>query len=300
MNRKTALWAVLSISAAFAVFGQEYDRERDFTAARTSDGNSVIIIGYKGKNIDIRVPPQIGRRPVVGIRSRVFDGKNVALTIHNGVTSIRDDAFANSNLTSVTIPDSVTSIGSSAFRNNRLASITIPDSVTSIGWNAFANNPLASVTIPASVISIGERAFVRNQLASIVISNGVISIGNFAFVDNQLATVTIPDSVTSIGGSAFRNNQLVSIAIPDSVTSIGERAFANNPLASIVISSNVATLNRNVFEGIRDLASITIGANVDFTGDAQTPNNFVIYYNGNNRAAGTYTFSNGSWSFHPG
>ena len=53
------------------------------------------------------------------------------------MTSIGDDAFQGTQLTSVVIGNSVTSIGGEAFRDTRLTSVVIPDSVTIIGANAF-------------------------------------------------------------------------------------------------------------------------------------------------------------------
>ncbi len=55
-----------------------------------------------------------------------------AYTIPNSVTSIAEEALANSGLTNLTIPDSVTSIGEGAFSDSALARITIPDSVTNV------------------------------------------------------------------------------------------------------------------------------------------------------------------------
>jgi hypothetical protein len=80
--------------------------------------------------------------------------------ISNSVTSIGDDAFYYSSLTSVTIPDSTTSIGGEAFYEcSGLTNVTIGNSVTSIGDYAFFGSGLTRVTIPASVTSIGYFAF---------------------------------------------------------------------------------------------------------------------------------------------
>ena len=65
------------------------------------------------------------------------------LVIADGVTSIRDRAFYDNQLTAVTIPASVSEIGEGAFACNQLTSVTIPDSVTSIGDRAFGDTPSA-------------------------------------------------------------------------------------------------------------------------------------------------------------
>ena len=98
------------------------------------------------------------------------------VTIPNGVTSIREYAFANTGLTSVTIPNSVTSIEDGAFYVcTGLTSVTIPNSVTSIGRGAFMNcASLKSVTIPTSVTSIGNNAFVNCAFLTSVTFQGTI------------------------------------------------------------------------------------------------------------------------------
>jgi hypothetical protein len=227
MNKKIVFLIVLLVMPIFTVFGQQYTRERDFKVQRTSDGNSVIITGYKGRHTDVNIPPQIQRRTVVGIGDR---------------------AFIEKNLTNVTIPNSVTSIERSAFYNNKLTSINIPGSVTSIGEHTFRNNQLASITIPDSVTYIGDNAFADNQLTSVNIGNGIAYIGEETFRNNQLTSVTIPNNVTSIRQGAFANNQLTSVIIPNSVTSISQRAFADNQLTSVNIPDNVTLLDRNAFE----------------------------------------------------
>ncbi len=57
--------------------------------------------------------------------------------IPTGVTTIREEAFAFSHLTSIEIPDTVTTIESLAFYISNIESFTIPTSVTSIGDMAF-------------------------------------------------------------------------------------------------------------------------------------------------------------------
>jgi hypothetical protein len=80
--------------------------------------------------------------------------------------------------------------------------------------------------------------------------------------------------VTEIGERVFMKKGLVSVAIPESVVFIGNMAFADNQIISVSIGANVYISN-NAFENS--------GYNSFFT----------IFYNNQERTAGTYT---NSWS----
>ncbi len=73
------------------------------------------------------------------------------------------DAFSNSTITSfneLKYFKNLTSIGDNAFKGTSITSIEIPTTITSIGNSAFENcRNLKSVTIPATITSIGENAF---------------------------------------------------------------------------------------------------------------------------------------------
>ena len=200
----------------------------------------------------------------------LIEGDIVTLNIPNGITKIKDYAFADcTSLTSVTIPNSVTSICSNAFNNCGFTEITIPNSVTTIGIYAFNYcRNLTSVTIPNSVTSIDSNVFYRCiSLTSITIPNSVTSIGNNAFgYCSGLTSVTIPNSVTSIGNAAFADcTSLTSIVIPDSITRINSYVFNScTSLTSITIQATTPpTLHSTAFNNTNNCPIYVPAESVD-------------------------------------
>jgi hypothetical protein len=146
---------------------------------------------YNNEQIGVDVLRNIMRETIP--RNDVVNIQNFLIQLGANFTEIRDNAFANRNLTTVTIPNSVTRINYRAFANNQLTSVTIPNLVEIIGTDAFSNNQLTSVTIPNSVREIGNRAFSNNLLRNVTIPNSVNYIAVQAFANNnQLTSVTVP------------------------------------------------------------------------------------------------------------
>lgn len=108
---------------------------------------------------------------IVGTMNSIETVGLVRLEIGNTVTSIGENVFYGSTLSSVVIPGNVLSIGDRAFKMSHLASVTILDGVTSIGDEAFSDcSMLTSITIPSSVTSIGALAFAAcSNLTTIIV-----------------------------------------------------------------------------------------------------------------------------------
>jgi hypothetical protein len=145
-----------------------------------------------------------------------------SIYIGSNVTSIGNNAFYGSILTSLTIPNSVTSIGSAAFIFCiGLLSVTIGNSVTSIGNNAFrGSSSLTSVTIGNLVNNIGSQAFYFcTSLTSITIPNSVTSIGNNAFSGSGLATINcFALAAPALGTTPFVGITATEIHVPVGAT----------------------------------------------------------------------------------
>ena len=148
MGNNDAIWSV-SIPKSITHIGSEafyhssnissFNIHSDNEIYKTIDG----CIFTKDGNTIVRVP----------IKTKYFD-------IPSGVVCIGDDAFEDSEITSVVIPDTVISVGSVAFARTPLISIELPDSVETIGRQAFiTNKSLLSVTIGSGITSIGAACF---------------------------------------------------------------------------------------------------------------------------------------------
>lgn len=205
----------------------------------------------------------------------VFNGATGTITRYEGNDSI------------ISIPTTiqghaVTAIGDNVFRNKKLTNVTIPDGITAIGSCAFYDNRLNSVDIPASVKTIGYHAFSINYMENVTMTEGLETIGPLAFVDECFKSIIIPAGVKTIGESAFwQDSELASVTIPDNVT-IEKSAFVDSPITSVTIGNNV---------------TITADDSLGTNGAA-----FKTYYESSTgkaaKAAGTYTFADGSWHYN--
>jgi len=171
---------------------------------------------YNNEQIGVDVLRNIMRETIP--LNDVVNIQNFLIQLGANFTEIRDNAFANRNLTTVTIPNSVTRINYRAFANNQLTSVTIPNLVEIIGTDAFSNNQLTSVTIPNSVREIGNRAFSNNLLRNVTIPNSVNYIAVRAFANNnQLTSVTVPSRYrgTNMLSMVFSNEMDIEITYTD-------------------------------------------------------------------------------------
>ena len=227
------------------------------------------------------------------------------VTMGSNVTSIGTNAFKDcTHIKSVTLPSKLTTIGNEAFNGSSLTSISIPASVTSIGIAAFQGcNSMSSITIEdsetpltisgawyersfwngATTIYIGRDLTLEGgennpllyEATSVEFGPQVTIINPALFYDNsKLASIIIGNGVTTIGESAFyrcgtywddENNQGVEelvVTMGNNVTSIGANAFlVCSKLKSIALPSKLTTIGSEAFRNT-GLTSISIPASV--------------------------------------
>ncbi len=194
----------------------------------------------------------------------------------DGLTTIGEQAFADTKLTTVTIPASVSSIGNAAFAPiPTLSSIFLDENntafkeedgvlttadgarllvtghqgisqttlnapaVTSVDNYGLAYSPYETVELPA-VAKIGDYAFANAAVKSFVLKNGV-AVGSNLFNKSALETIVIEDGRNEIPlGLCAGCPNLTSVTLPTTATNIMQNAFANCPaLEEMEIPANV-------------------------------------------------------------
>lgn len=213
-----------------------------------------------------------------------------SITIKDGTLGIAEGAFYwKSALKSITLPTSLTTIGDNAFYGTSISSITIPKNVSKIMPRAFAScsnltsinmdaaNPFYKFknnciietqtktlvqafngfTIPTdgSVTTIGSNSFSSLSLSSVTIPEGITTIRSNAFATNfYLTSVDFPSSLRVIESEAFDScSSLRYVTLPEGVTTLGEKVFSN--LSSIELPSTL-TSYENAFKGSSNLSEV--------------------------------------------
>ena len=107
-------------------------------------------------------------------------------------------------------------------------------------------------------------------------------ISSSSFYKNKIKELKLPKDIETIGPFAFSNNQIEILDFSKylNLKKIGAYAFSVNPLKEIKI-----------------LGNITIDYIVAYKNDIW--NEFVKYYNKNNKKTGDYKYINDDWQRYP-
>jgi len=145
------------------------------------------------------------------------------------------------SLSSVTLPESLTTMEDNAFRSTSLTSFHVPKLLTKFDGSAFFNcSKLTKFTVDAGNEYISEE-------------NGVLFDKNKVTIKKYPAAktdskYTIPDGVHKIGAYSFQNcMNLNSVTLPDSAVLIEKMAFHNSGIKTIVIPASVTQIQQSAF-----------------------------------------------------
>ena len=161
----------------------------------------------------------------------------------------------NNDIRYVHLPDGVTTIGDDAFANSSLESIDLPNQLELIDNYAFYGcESLTQVGMPSALDKMGEGCFeLCSSLTSIDIPNGVHTIPGSAFYFcESLSHITWGDAVTVIDSFAFGGCAFTEIQLPATLRSIRLGAFESyytSTLRSVTFSAPIDTIEPETFTG---------------------------------------------------
>lgn len=230
---------LLSLAGVPAYAAESLQNADGYVYVLDAAGNAEIT-GYTGDETALVIPAVLDGHPVTTIGNNAFyQSELTSVVISFGVTTISWDVFVGSNkLTYIEIPDSVTSIGASAFSQcDNLKEVKLGNGLTKLADGLFALCPaLESIEIPDSVTEIEKTVFSGcSSLKNITLPSGLTSIGNTAFGRTALESITLPSGVTNLGRWVFRECfNLRSVTIPSSVTAVGVELFYLCPFELVV------------------------------------------------------------------
>jgi hypothetical protein len=217
------------------------------------------------------------------------------------VTTIGDNAFKDytKNLKTANFPW-VEKIGGYAFSKcSALETADFPRLTTIEGQYAFQNCTSLKMADFRSVTTIGEYAF--KGCSSLATANFPLAteIKQYAFQSCKLDTMDFSEA-TTIRQYAFQSCKLKTANFPKATT-IEQYAFYNcSDLEEITVgvnSSTATSIGANAFNYCNKLATITISQGCNINNTNSIPKSFkTVYDTDNQKAAGTYTLTDSTWS----
>ena len=189
----------------------------------------------------------------------------------------------------VVIEEGITSIGDYAFYQSEALSVYIPDSVKAIGQSAFYESGLVEVTIPGTVKTIENSAFYKcGNLTSATVLEGVKTIGDDAFRGcTSLAYIDFPASITSVGAEAFMScKEMVSVRFRSgsSGVTLGDNLFSQCwKLTDVALPQTTDRISAGMFASCTSLSELYIPATVREIGENPFTSSLysgIIYFGG--------------------
>ena len=235
----------------------------------TEMNGNLTITGYTGKAQAVILPELIDGKTVVAIGENAFYNTNItSIRLPSSVRTIGKNAFHScTSLTGINIPAGVTDIDADAFRGcSNLRTLGLPNTLRTIGDQAFYKcSSLGGVTMPNSLRSVGDWAFAYcTSLNNATIPSGVTIVGNQMFYEcKSMTRCTIENNskLTALSDSMFFGcTSLTSISIPSGVKAIPANCFVGcRSLTSVRLTGKVATVGNNAFMDCVSLADVQFG-----------------------------------------
>ena len=114
---------------------------------------------------------------------------SLQVVIPSSVTRIDEYAFKEANINDLILSEGLETIGDSAFYDTNLTDIILPSTVTSVGIGAFYRASSGYISLNEGLETVGDEAFYGCGASDLIIPSTVTSIGDRAFEDVGYETV---------------------------------------------------------------------------------------------------------------
>lgn len=215
------------------------------------DGNSCLIVGYKGfRDKKIVIPSNINGFPVIGIWNDVFRKCEYIeeVIFEEGCLYIGNNAFAECpRLGKVKLPKSLLEIGSGAFAMDKvIKEMIVPVNVKKVGAAAFSGcGSLTKVILPE-----------RLEVIEVSLLNGT-----------SIHEINIPETVQAIGTYAFARTNLSEVELPEQLRVIQDNAFEGcAKLKKIIMHSNLEIIEKDIFTSCKPIIYCSAGSKAQLYG----------------------------------
>ena len=250
---------------------------------------TLTILSYKGRDTEVIVPEEIGKKTVTEIGEFAFGvkmyGKRVAnqevrqmltrVTLPETVHTIGQHAFSGcKKLISVNLPRGLKELKEGIFYwCTSLQQIDLPEGLETIDQDAFRHcSSLTNTVFPKMLTDIGINVFCEcSSLTEVVLPDSLRSLGTGAFMDCcNLERVSLPSGNCQYSHSVFRgceklieNDFLIIdghlfryagnssvVTVPENVKAIGPNAFFGCGLKELILPESLEEIGNNAFRRI--------------------------------------------------
>lgn len=243
---------------------------RSWNTARTETG--VELTSYKGTDVDVVIPPRVGKQPVTSMRAGVFDPNAPRLKV--------DVMKVRRGLRSVVFPDSLESIPPDLFHSldplvvmytgqvptwacpAGLETIVLPEGVRRIEEAAFWALPgLLEVDLPSSLEYIGDGAFSHCQkLKHVHFPEGLKYLGNRSFEFSGLTSAELPAVERYVPYAVFfGSTNLEECTVQEGCRIVGEAMFCFcEKLTRVELPETLEIIDKGAFRECSALKTVEL------------------------------------------